>query len=179
VCDQLGIDVFASGAADRGGIPGTVVPANAILPGTAIMPRSMTPEDEARGAVLDEVVEHLRQSVNGRLVLRLYDIHHREVRALLSHDRQVRVAWHRNRGPALVAKLLSGLHGLDQPIPKEIEGVTLEAGLRRVADALSQAGSQALRADVSLHASAAIGVLVESTTIRDALERVRAQDLPR
>jgi hypothetical protein len=32
---------------------------------------------------------------------------------------------------------------------------------------------------VSLHASAAIGVLVESTTIRDALERVRAQDLPR
>lgn len=177
VSDLLEIDVFASSAANRNGIPDTVVPMNAIVPGTGIMSRAMTHENEARGAVLDEVVEHLQQSDRGRLILRLYDAHHRELRALLDHDRQVKVAWHRNRGPAFVARLLSGLRGLDQPVPKDIEGVSIESGLRRVIEVFMQRGSEALRTDATLYAPTLLELAAKSTTIRDALERVHAEGL--
>jgi hypothetical protein len=178
VADQLGIDIFPSGTADLHVLV-AVVPTGALVPGTGIMTRSMTPADEARGAVLDEVVEHLRDSANGRLVLGVYEAHHREVRTLLDHDRRVKIAWHRNGGPALVARLLSGPDGLDQPIPTDLDGVPVGDALRRVVEVFVERGSAALAADAARYAPAVLEILRDSTTVRDALEWVREWSVPR
>jgi hypothetical protein len=177
VGDQLGVDVFPSGTADLHVLV-AVAPTGAIVPGTGIMTRSMTPEDEARGAMLDEVVEHLRHSANGRFVLGVYAEHTGEVRALLDHDRRVKIAWHRNGGPALVARLLTGPDGLDQPIPTDLDGVPVADALRRVVDVFAERGSAALAADAARYAPAVLEILRDSTTIRDALERVRDRSVP-
>jgi hypothetical protein len=177
VMDKLGIEIITSPDANTRATPATPsVPAvtGALVPGTAIVTHEVTEEHRARTAVLDEIVTALESSPIGAEVLRLYDTHQPEIRWLVNHDRKVKVVWHRNRGPAFMAKLLGGMRDTSQRIPKQIDDVPIDFVIRRMAEALMERGSPALAAIARDYLAPVLNLVATSGTIADLLDRVHA-----
>jgi hypothetical protein len=134
----------------------------------------LTDDERARGVVLDQVVAALESSATGARVRELYDAHDSEIYHLVNHDRRVKLVWHRSHGPAFVARLLGGLRDLGQPIPREIEGLTIEALIRRMAEALRERGSRGLVATVNDYLAPVLDAVERSATLDELLARVHA-----
>ena len=107
-------------------------------------------------------------------MLRLYHLHQREIRWLVNHDRKVKVVWHRNRGPAFLAKLLGGMRDTSQPIPKQIEDISIDVAMRRVSEALQERGSAPIGAMAKDHLAHVLELIGAFTTIADLLDYVHA-----
>jgi hypothetical protein len=69
----------------------------------------------------------------------------REIASLVRHSRPVKLVWHRNRGPAFLARTLNHLRGDADSIPLEIDGVTRAQLLERMRVVLNAHGSHPLR----------------------------------
>jgi len=87
----------------------------------------------------------LRKTPRGAEIADTVATHIEEIIFLVNHNRRVMVTWQRNQGPAFIIAIRDSLHHEDKPIPKEVNGVTLEHLLLLMADALQRAGSPALR----------------------------------
>jgi hypothetical protein len=87
----------------------------------------------------------LRKTARGAEIADTVAVHAEEIIYLVNHNRRVTVAWQRNHGPAFIIAIRDALRDEDKPIPKEMNGVTLEHLLLHMADALQRAGSPALR----------------------------------
>lgn len=176
VIDRLQIDIFASPGANVKNTPPNpvpVVPTGALLPGVGLVRRTETEDDRAAAAALDDVVAELRSTRYGRVVLDLYDAFQAEIRRLVNHDRRVKIAWHRVHGPAFVAKLIASLRTPTREIPRQIDGITIEAALRRMTDVLEEHGSPPLAEAVRRYRVSALALLARSATVRDALDLTR------
>lgn len=85
---------------------------------------------------------------------RLSDVirrHFEEVSQLVHHNRRVKLAWHRNKGPAFAAALVRATRDRQWPMPKQIDDVRREDGIHAMREALMSSGSQALRAAIIEH----------------------------
>lgn len=71
--------------------------------------------------------------------------HSDEVTYLINHCRPVTVAWHRCRGPALLATVMSAVRDGHYRLPATVKGVTPYEVLKRMRVVLSQHGSKALK----------------------------------
>ncbi|HKU72867.1 MAG TPA: hypothetical protein VJR02_03015 [Pyrinomonadaceae bacterium] len=87
----------------------------------------------------------LRKTARGAEIADTVVAHAEEIIYLVNHNRRVTVTWQRNHGPAFIIAIRDSLRDEDKPIPKEMNGVTLEHVLLHMADALQRAGSPALR----------------------------------
>jgi hypothetical protein len=74
--------------------------------------------------------------------------HRAEVVGLVNHRRPVTVAWHRSKGPLFLSHLINNARDPNHLIPHELEGVGREDLIRRMAEVLSQHGSERLRNDI-------------------------------
>jgi Zn-dependent M16 (insulinase) family peptidase len=94
---------------------------------------------------IDALDIELRKTEAGSRLLSVFNAHVDEVFYLVSHHRQVMVAWQRNQGPAFVSAFLESGVSPDAKFRKEINGVSLQSLIRRMAAALQDAGSPPLR----------------------------------
>jgi len=99
--------------------------------------------------------------------------HFDEVSQLVHHDRRVKLAWHRNKGPAFAAALIGAAGRSESPMPEQIDGVRREDGIRAMREALMASGSARLRASIVEHGddftALLNGVPPEIVTTREAM----------
>lgn len=186
VLDKLQIDIITSPGAATTRTPAQPVPftpppptpsptpTGALLPGATLITHRITKEERERAVVLDEIVSLLERNAGGAEILRLYDAHHVEIRQLVNHDRKVKIIWHRSSGPAFVARLLGGMRDLSQPIPKEVNGMSVEQAIRRMAEAFSERGSASLAAAVNDYLTLVLDLVRQSATVAELLANVEA-----
>jgi hypothetical protein len=94
---------------------------------------------------LETFERELRKTARGGEIADSVAAHIEEIIFLVNHNRRVTVTWQRNHGPAFIIAIRDSLRDEDKPIPKEVNGVTLEFLLLQMADALQRSGSPALR----------------------------------
>ncbi len=99
----------------------------------------------------------------------LVEKHRREVSDLIEHCRPVTVCWRRNQGPAFAAAIVRSNREPDFRIPREIGGIKRQDLLERLAQALSENGSEALRLDLMTHGAGLIAALSQGSTIKSML----------
>lgn len=91
----------------------------------------------------------LRKTKAGAEIADTIAAHIEEILCLVNHNRRVAVTWQRNQGPAFVIAVRNSLNRQDIPIPKTVNGVTLEQLLLHTADALQRCGSLELRRTIA------------------------------
>lgn len=121
----------------------------------------------------------LSSSPTGRELLEVVRSHIDEVNALVNGNRTVMVAWQRNHGPRFLMAAMDSGFDEHTPIRKDIDGVTLQRLLLRMADALQQAGSRALARTVAQYASAVLTAANECASLHDLFLRIRTGTLAR
>ncbi|MBY8877356.1 hypothetical protein [Actinacidiphila acidipaludis] len=85
---------------------------------------------------------------SGRAILDMYGRHEPEVRALLRDSRPFVVAWHRGRGPELVAALTALAERRTEALPAEIAGRSWADRVAELSGAVRGLGSPALVHDL-------------------------------
>jgi hypothetical protein len=123
---------------------------------------------------LEYFENELNASPTGREVLAVIRSHLEEISQLVNHNRPVMVAWQRNYGPRFLASAMDSGFDEHTAVRKEIDGVTLERLLLRMADALQQSGSRALAATVGRYASPVLLAARECASLSDLFTRIRA-----
>ena len=106
----------------------------------APVPLSQEEEEHMR-----ELLAVLRETERGRELHRVFRDVRREIGYLVRNCRPVKVAWHRNQGPAFLAHILNHLKGHTAEIPREIQGVSLQTLLLRMGEVLKVHGGNSLR----------------------------------
>ena len=115
----------------------------------------------------------LRKTEAGTRLVKVYNEHVDEVFFLVGHHRQVMVTWQRNHGPAFISSFLETNITPDTLLKKEINGVTVYALVRRMAAALQEAGSPALRKVISDHIAAILEWTEACNSINDVLKKLK------
>lgn len=87
----------------------------------------------------------LRKTEAGAEIANTVAAHIEEIIYLVNHNRRVAVTWQRNQGPAFVLAIRNSLSREGVPIPKTVNGVSLEQLLLHTTDALQRSGSLELR----------------------------------
>jgi len=126
---------------------------------------------------LEHFEKELGASSRGREILAVVRSHIDEVNELVNKNRTVMVAWQRNHGPRFLMSAVDSGFDENTPVTKEIEGVTLQGLLLRMADALQQAGSPELKASIARYAAPALTAAEECVSVADVFGRIRAGTL--
>ena len=92
-----------------------------------------------------EVRERFLNTRKGAEIYQQILDHRQEVIALVNHRRPVTVAWHRSQGPTFLAHFINNARDPLHLIPFEVEGITRDQMIRRMAEILIQHGSEALQ----------------------------------
>jgi hypothetical protein len=128
---------------------------------------------------LEYFEKELSASATGREILDLVRGHVDEITQLVNHNRTVTVAWQRNNGPRFLMSAMESGFDEHTPLPKEIDGVTLQRLLLRMADALQRTGSAALATTVSRYTALALRAANECESLTDLFSRIRRGELKR
>jgi hypothetical protein len=123
---------------------------------------------------LEYFEKELNASPTGRDILVVVRGHMDEVTHLVNSNRTVMVAWQRNNGPRFLMSAMDSGFDENTPVQKEIDGVTLQRLLLRMADALQQAGSPALKASIARYAAPAMKAATECLSLMDLFRIIRA-----
>lgn len=119
--------------------------ATVVVPGIAIGPSA---HDGADWMMWERSWSGFADTPLGQQFSRAVQRHFDEVSHLVHEDRRVKVAWHRNKGPAFAAALLRATRDLEYSMPRHIDGVPREQMIRAMRDALMASGSAGLRAAI-------------------------------
>jgi hypothetical protein len=116
--------------------------------------------------VTDDEVRHMRELLaafrNTRTGRELHEVFadvRREMGYLVRNCRPVKVAWHRNKGPAFLAHLLNHLKGHTDHLPREVDGVSRASLLTRMSAAFRAHGSNPLRQAIEKHSDDLLSML--------------------
>lgn len=106
-------------------------------------------DDEVRH--MRELLAEFRSTRTGRELHAVFADVRREMGYLVRNCRPVKVAWHRNKGPAFLAHLLNHLKGHTDYLPREVDGVSRATLLTRMSAAFRAHGSNPLREAIEKH----------------------------
>ena len=123
---------------------------------------------------LEYFENELSASPTGREILEAVRSHMDEVNALVNTNRTVMVAWQRNNGPRFLVSAMDSGFDENTHVKKEIDGVTLQRLLLRMADALQQSGSQQLAATIARYVTPVMNATNECDSLADLFGRIRA-----
>ena len=112
----------------------------------------------------------LRKTARGAEIADTVGAHIEEILYLVNHNRRVAVTWQRHHGPAFVIAIRDSLHNPDMPIPKTVNGVSLEQLLLHTADALQRSGSSALRQMIAERSLQVLSWARECTSVNTLFE---------
>lgn len=121
--------------------------------------------------------DELGASPGGRELLSVVRSHMDELNALVNNNRTVMVAWQRNNGPRFLMSAMDSGFNENTPVAKEIDGVTLQRLLLRMADALQQTSSRPLAATIARYAAPVMNAANECNSLAEVFDRIRAGNL--
>ena len=81
----------------------------------------------------------------GQSILKFLNTHREEVRKLVWTDRETKLAWHRNSGPAYVIHLKNSVQDDNYQFPSQVNGTSIQNLILKMASVLQRKGSQKLR----------------------------------
>lgn len=153
VMTTLGIAIDRTGTADT--IPLSAnVEGNPVLDETDLAPFLHSGETESAppflNKFLDSVENHLSEIMN-----------------LINNNREVKVVWNKNKGPAFTGHLQKGMKEKNHKIPFEIEGVSRVQLALSISFALEKNGSPALKSWIDKYAEDLILLLANGETIEE------------
>lgn len=143
-----------------------------------------TPADRSKTAIrrqlqpkrIDiDIRERLLETAIGKILVPVFELHQKEVLQLINHNRQAKVAWQRQQGPAFTAHLVKSYKDKSHLIPKQVKGITLPEMLTNMAMVLKQNGSRDLRLAIEQHALQIIQESYGLKNIADYLDRISTQ----
>lgn len=126
-----------------------------------------------REAELTELRDEIGASRLGRRIIEIVDRHAEEITRLVNTNRQVKVAWNRNKGPAFAAHCLHSFDDRDYRVPEAVDGVSRNELLIRMGAALVRNGSLELVKDIEKHGKRLLEVIEGAQSVWDLLERFR------
>ena len=91
---------------------------------------------------------------------------------LVNHHRAVMVAWQRAQGPSFLAQWMNGVRNPTQPVPREINGVTMNTALLKLAAVLKTHGSVALQQSIDAYGLELMALLDWSTTVDELIDNL-------
>ncbi len=115
-------------------------------------------------------LEQIRRVNTSSQLHTLFELHHREVLALINYARPATVAWQRNQGPAYVAALARAAREENYKIPHEINNVSRKQLLLLLKKALLETGSEALKQDIIRYEKDIINSVTRGETIFELTE---------
>ncbi len=135
-------------------------------------------------AVTDDEVRHMRgllaefrSTQTGRELHDVFGRVRREIGYLVRNCRPVKVAWHRNKGPAFLAHVLNHLKGQADQVPREVGGISSATLLTRLGDALSKYGSNPLREAIEKHSDDLLSMLTSGNgTVQDCIAYLQQKE---
>ena len=122
---------------------------------------------------LDYFETALRRRPGGAELADLFQAHIEEVLHLVNHNRRVAVVWQRNQGPTFIHEALAGRAPHEVVFPKEVNGVTLDVLLLRMADVLQRHGSLELRRTIADRSVQALRWAREAGSFSDMLQQLQ------
>ncbi|MEM9544882.1 MAG: hypothetical protein AAGA77_02865 [Bacteroidota bacterium] len=152
---DLGITILDSSfptTANKSGVP---------LGGTAI---SSTPIPAPH--FLEQLQDQLNASATGRILSELFDIHQKEILALVRKNREVMTAWHRYQGPAYLSHMSISAKR-NKPVPQEINGISLQNLLLKMTAVLKRNGSPELKQAVENNYLTVIEVFASGSKLEE------------
>jgi hypothetical protein len=138
-------------------------------------PVPITDDEQRRMRVL---LDELHTTRKGRALHRLFGDLRREAGYLVRNHKLVKVAWHRYKGPAFMAHVLNHLKGNSATVPREVDGVSAELFLTRMAEVLAAYGSNPMREAIEQHADEARAMLAggEIRTAADCIAWLKKRE---
>jgi len=111
----------------------------------------------------------LRQRPGGPALADALAANVEEVIGLINRNRRVAVVWQRYKGPAFIQAAVRGVISQSMPIPREVEGTSLEMLLLQMADALQRHGSTQLRDAIAEHSLHILRMAREGSSLTHVL----------
>ena len=187
VLDNLGVCIPTSRGTSSGSCAATdgtgIAPAattgtvGTVGTGVSTGAQSPVPVTDVELTRLHGLRDLFRQTDTGRDLHEVFALVRREIGYLVRNARRVTIVWYRNEGPAFLAHTLDHLRGQADQIPLEINGVTRETLLTRMAEVLATHGSNPLRAALQRYRDDLLPILAYAVTAHDGVAAFRA--LPR
>ena len=125
---------------------------------------------------LRELVAALRTTAKGRELHDTFANVRREIGYLIRNCRPVKVVWHRNKGPAFFAHMLNHLKGYTVVMPREVNGISGELFLTRMADVLCAHGSNPLRMAIEQYRSELLAMIPSVHSAQDCIAYLRENE---
>jgi hypothetical protein len=125
---------------------------------------------------MHDLLASFRQTEKGRELHDAFGYVRREIGYLIRNCRPVKVAWHRNQGPAYFAHLLNHLKGHSDAMPREVKGISRQTLLTRIAEVLAVHGSNPLRRAIEQHGKEFIDVVGNFDTARECIAYLREKE---
>jgi hypothetical protein len=166
----------ASSASGSGGMIGLAMGsegASLTAAPRAFMPVHLADDERQR---LREFLARFRETRKGRELHDKYAEVRREVGYLVRNCRPVKVAWHRNQGPAFFAHVLNHLKGHTEELPREVKGVSRELLLTRMAEVLKAHGSNPLRRAIEQYSEEFLAAVPSLNSVPDAIAYLREME---
>ncbi|MCW5921361.1 MAG: S8 family serine peptidase [Saprospiraceae bacterium] len=103
--------------------------------------------------------------------------HFQEVRALINTNKRVATVWHRNGGPALIRLGMQSAFRPEQPLPIEIEGISLVERAHKIIGIIKRYGSEILIRDIEEHLNDWVWVLSQGFSLKQLLSVFKEQEM--
>lgn len=126
-------------------------------------------QPDADETVWSIVQRRLEETPFGREIGVQVRRHLAEAIDLVNHHRAVMVAWQRVQGPAFLAEWMNGVRNPTVAVPKEINGVTMNSALLRLASVFREYGSPALQQAIDRYGLELMALLDESETVDELI----------
>lgn len=136
------------------------------------------PLSEEEEEHMRELLAALRETERGRELHRVFRDVRREIGYLVRNCRPVKVAWHRNQGPAFLAHVLNHLKGHTTEIPSEVQGVSLQGLLLRMSEVLKVHGGDSLRRAIDQYGAELAAAAPMIRTAEDCIDYLRVSVNP-
>ncbi|MBC8088371.1 MAG: hypothetical protein H7Z40_13970, partial [Phycisphaerae bacterium] len=158
-----------------------VGPQSLVVPASGAVPAGSggvgVPQVAAGAPVSDETVwsimqRRMEESPLGRELSMQIRHHLPECINLVNHHRAVMVTWQRVQGPSFLAQWMNGVRNPSLVVPKEINSVTMNSALLRLAAVLKEFGSESLQQSIDNYGLDLMEVLDRSASVDELLEKI-------
>jgi hypothetical protein len=130
------------------------------------------PVNAADDTVWSIMQRRMEETPFGREVGAQVRIHLPEAIDLVNHHRAVMVAWQRVQGPSFLAQWMNGVRNPTNVVPKEINGVTMNSALLRLAAVLKEYGSPSLQQAIDSYGLELMALMDRSETVDELIENI-------
>jgi hypothetical protein len=122
---------------------------------------------------LEVFEKELKSTEKGKEILAIIMQHTEEVINLINHNRAVKVAWQRNKGPIFFSDFMESAFNADAEVKDKIGKITFLSLIRRIAAVLQDNGSMLLKKTIDKYYLVVMHHAKECRSLYQVFEKIR------